>query len=94
MINKLISSSNFRIIPNNNVEVERIVEKYEGNSIYYLRVRNTSKENILINSFVVAEFLIPQNSVVESVLENNWLQCSEIKYKSINEVTVKNKTFL
>lgn len=94
MITKLISSSNFRIIPNNNVEVERIVEKYEGNSVYYLRVRNTSNENILINSFVVAEFLIPQNSVVESVLENNWLQCSEIKYKSINEVTIKNKTFL
>lgn len=94
MITKLISSSNFRIIPNSNVEVERIIEKYEGNSIYYLRVRNTSKENISINSFVVAEFLIPQNLIVESVLENNWLQCSEIKYKGIDEVTIKNKTFL
>ncbi len=91
---KIIESSNFGIIPTSKVEIERIIERYNDNTIYSLRVRNISNKEIRINSFVVAEFLLPQNFEVESVLENNWLQCSEIKYKNVDEYTVKNKEFL
>lgn len=91
---KIIDSSNFGILPTNKVEVERITEKHIDNIIYSIRVRNISKKNIKINSFVVSEFLIPQSFEVDSVLENNWLQCSEIKYKKVNESTVENREFL
>lgn len=91
---KIIDPSNFGIFPANKVEVERITEKYDGNIIYSIRVRNTSKKEIKINSFVVAEFKISQSFKIDSVLENNWLQCSEIKYKKVTESTIKNKEFL
>lgn len=95
MIENIIENSNYYLLPDaKNIEVERIEEKYKSSLIYYLRIRNSTDKSITINSFVVAEFIIPDTFTVTSVLENNWLQCSEISYKNINESTIKNKTFL
>ena len=95
MVKKIVENSNYYLLPDaKNIEVERIEEKYKLNQIYYLRVRNISNKPIIINSFVVAEFMLPVSIKIKSVLENNWLQCSEISYKNIDESTIKNKTFL
>lgn len=95
MLNKILSGSNFRLIPDNKtIEIDRIEEKFKLNTIFTLRVRNTSNKPIIINSFVVTEFLLPEDLIVKSVLENNWLQCSQISYKSLDNSTIKNKEFL
>lgn len=95
MVKNIIENSNYYLLPDSkNVEVERIEAKYKSNQICYLRVRNTTNKPITINSFVVAEFILPESFKVKSVLENNWLQCSGISYKDIDESTIKNKTFL
>lgn len=95
MDSTFLNKTGYRILPDhNNIEVDRIEEKYQGNSIFYLRVRNNSKKDIKINSFVVLEFFLPDDLKINNILENSWLQCGEVKYKKINEPTIKNKLFL
>jgi len=95
MINKIIRDSGFYLLPFSNIEVDRIEEKLNNNSsIFYLRIKNNSNKKITINSFVVAEFLIPKILNVKTVLENNWLQCSEVGYKNLDYSTLQNKLFL
>jgi alpha-galactosidase len=89
------NKTGYRILPSQrDIEIDRIEEKYSEKSHFYLRVRNNSNRDIKINSFVVLEFFLPNEYKIVNILENNWLQCGEIKYKKINEPTVKNKLFL
>ncbi len=104
-IEKAIDGSNFGITISDgegfkflnhseqNIEIERIEEKYNGNKIISLRVRNTSKSPINIYSFVVSDFLISDERPVQ-IMENNWLQCSEVSYKGLDYHTKRNKGFL
>jgi len=88
-----IDNSSYGILPiNSKVEIERIDSKYKGNLILQVRVRNTTNKPIKINSFVVAEFVLKNG--VEKVLEHGWLQCSEVRFKTLDEKTVENKYFL
>ncbi len=86
-------SSEFLTNNDRNIEIERIEEKYKDNTIFYLRVRNASKKPIKINSFVISEFFM-SNKGVKEIMENNWLQCSEIGYKKLNYQTKRNMGFL
>jgi len=79
---------------NNGIEIDRIYEKYLDQNILSLRIRNTSKKLIRIFSFVVSDFVLPETYTPEKVLENNWLQCSTITYKSLDEITKRNRIFL
>ena len=75
-----IEQSSFGILPDNkSLEIDRIVSKERENIILQLRVRNTSPKPVQIFSFVVADFILSQK--VERVLENGWLQCSEVAFK-------------
>ena len=94
-----INSSRFGIFTENGfvesaggIGIDRIEEKDGRNLILSIRVRNESPKPIKIFSFVVAEFLLPVK--VSKVLENNWLQCSEISYKRFDYSTKKNVLFL
>ena len=88
-----IVNSSYGILPfNNKVEIDRIESYDKENLILQLRVRNVSAKPVKIFSFVVAEFILPQ--IAEKVMEHGWLQCSEVSFKTLNEVTEENKFFL
>lgn len=88
-----IEQSSFGILPDNkSLEIDRIVSKERENIILQLRVRNTSPKPVQIFSFVVADFILSQK--VERVLENGWLQCSEVAFKKLDEPTKESKVFL
>lgn len=90
-----INNSSYKILATSeDVEVDRIVTKNEDNLILQLRVRNNTKNPIKIYSFVVSEFYLPTEFEVKEVLENGWLQGSEVGYKKLTEVSFENKIFL
>lgn len=94
MLNTILNSG-FRILGNQeSVEVDRITSYEKDNLIFQLRVRNNSRKPAKIYSFVVSEFYIPDEIKITGVLENNWLQCSDILYKDVGNYTVKRKSFL
>lgn len=74
------------------IEVERIVSKDNGNTIFQIRARNNSRVPVKIFSFLVAEFITQEK--VENVLEHGWLQCSEVAYKSLQQPTKESRVFL
>lgn len=75
------------------VEIDRIVESYNGRKILSLRVRNTSRLPLKIYSFIVAEFYLPEEEFPSEVMENNWLQCSAAAYKRLTDPTERNVGF-
>lgn len=88
-----IQNSSYGLLPTTDkVEVDRIESYDRNNLILQIRVRNKSSKAIKINSFVVAEFVLPQTA--EKVLEHGWLQCSEVSFKTLSEVTGENRFFL
>ena len=90
-----IEDSNYKILSDEgNIEVDRVSSKEKNGIILQLRVRNTSSDPVKIYSFVVAEFFLPKDLEVKKVMENNWLQCSEISYKNPDYSTKKNTLFL
>ncbi len=100
-IQKIINSSSYRIFAGdgfvdsgNGLEIDRIIQKEGKNIILSLRVRKASKKPVKIYSFVVAEFILSAPISISKVLENNWLQCSEISYKNLDYSTKKNTLFL
>ena len=73
-----IEKSSYGTLPSyQNLEIDRIVSKEKENTVLQLRIRNTSSKPVQIFSFVIVEFILPQK--VEKVLENGWLQCSEVR---------------
>lgn len=76
----------------NGLEIDRVIQAEGDDIVAFLRVRNSSKKPVKINSFVVADFLLTGS--IEKVLEHGWLQCSEVSFKKLNESTKENKVFL
>lgn len=58
-----------------------------------LRVKNMGSRGVPVNSFLIAEFEIPNHDLV-SVLENGWGQSSFSGYRSPKEYTKRRRLFL
>lgn len=91
-MNTEIEKSDYQVLADGVLEVDRIVSREDGNLVFRLRARNSSSKSIKIFSFVVADFVIPQKAM--KVLENGWLQCSEVGFKTLEQKTIPNKVFL
>lgn len=97
----LTNSSSFGVFTSTGFEdtltmsgLDRIKGK-EGKGFYLqIRLRNSTQNTKILNSFLVTEFIIPHKVRIGKVLEHGWLQCSEVLYKSLDESTKINKVFL
>lgn len=88
-----IENSSYGILPyTKGLEIDRIISKEGKNTLLQLRIKNISDKPEIINSFVVADFVLTR--VFERALEHGWLQCSEVGYKTPRESTTELRIFL
>ncbi len=88
----ILTSNGFLDSKDKQLDVDRIYTKDKENIILSIRVRNISRKPIKIFSFIVSEFEIPV--LTDRVLEHGWLQCSEVSYKSLDDITNEDRVFL
>ncbi len=76
------------------IEIERIKGNEKGGFYLQTRIKNVSTNSININSILVAEFLLHEDLHYGKILEHGWLQCSEVGYRNLGDVTRMLKVFL
>ncbi len=89
---KDIENSSYKILGDDNLQIDRVISKENNDLILQLRARNTTNKPVKIFSFIVAEFILPNK--IEKILEHGWLQCSEVSWKNLDEPTKEAKLFL
>lgn len=77
----------------NLVKISRKAERIKDGRVLRISLQNKSRKIIKVLSSVVVDFKLPHGFRPKEILEHGWLQCSEVKYKSLGNPTKQKRIF-